>query len=61
MSKEKFLDSDYFALDHCTNFLSLTEYLDAIEQSCGFKGDAAILILSWAIAAYRFESEMGVR
>jgi hypothetical protein len=55
------MNSDYFALDHCTNFLSLTEYLDAIERCTGFKGDAAILLLTWAIAAYRFESEMGVR
>ena len=37
---------------------NLTDCLDAIEQKFGFTGDAAILMLSWAIAAHKSEMEM---
>ncbi len=37
----------------------LSDCLDAIDQKCGFTGDAAVLALSWALAAARTEREVG--
>lgn len=36
----------------------ITDCLDAIERKVGFTGDAAILMLSWAIAAHKSEIEL---
>lgn len=45
--------------NHFTKTLSLTDYLELIERRCGFRGDAAILVLTWAIAANLNEMEVG--
>lgn len=45
--------------NHFTKSLSLTDCLESIERRWGFKGDAAILVLTWAIAAHLNEMEVG--